>query len=155
MNRESAYSLIGHYAGYQRNKEVADIVLNVLEHTSRPMTAREIFQYVKANSIYHIYECEVKRILNNLYFNGYNDGVVEKIVVQDTIPTIVKDTTYRDDVRIDKNGSYVFSNKMVLPDGTTIKGDFSTYFSALGAPTSSWVDVPMQIYVKRNYWKLK
>ena len=151
MNREKAYTLIPYYACYQYNKKYTDNILDILEHASRPMTTKEITQCVP-----YVCESTIKRILNNLYANGYSHGVVNKVVVQDTTPIIIKDSVYKGDVRIDKNGNYVFINRMVLLDGTTIKGDFSSYFSTLEVPSCcSWVEIPMKIYVKRNYWSLK
>ena len=156
MNREKAYTLIGYYEAYQYNKEYTDNILDVLEQASRPMTTKEITQCVNAHNNPYVCESTIKRILNNLYANGYPHGVVNKAVVQDTTPIIIKDSVYKGDVRIDKNGNYVFINRMVLPDGTTIKGDLSSYFSTLEVPSCcSWVEIPMKIYVKRNYWSLK
>ena len=164
MNRNEAYKYLGCASQYYKNKNLADRILDVLENCTNPkgMTTDEIVCALNATLVGDgYYHSQVERILKELWGHGYGwrPSFINKTLIADEKPTIIDARCPHDEVRVDNNGNYVFKDKMVV-DSKVIKGDFSSYFRTLGANSlprvHAWlVEVPMEIYVKRNYWSIK
>ena len=167
MDRNEAYRFLGHASQYNKNKTLADRIFDVLENCINPkgMTTQEIIDTLNAgieNTADKYFYSQVERILKTLWGRGYawRTSFINKELITDEKPTVINARVYRDDVRVDNNGYYVFKDKMVVNEGKVIKGDFSSYFATLHANTLSrvygwWTNIPMEIYVKRNYWSIK
>lgn len=165
MDRNEAYKYLGCASQYYKNKDLADRILDVLENCTNPkgMTTNEIVSALNSTIVGwdKYFYSQVERILKTLWGRNYSwrPSFINKALIADEKSTIVDVRCYHNEVRVDSNGNYVFKDKMVV-EGKVIKGDFSSYFNTLGANNlprvcAWWVEVPMEVPIKRNYWSIK
>ena len=162
MDRTEAYKYLGCAYQYNKNKTLADRILDVLEKCTNPkgMTTSEIVKALNKGFEDNYFYSQVERILKELWGRGYGwrpSFVTKELIADGT--TIANIQVYWDKVRVDSNGNYVFTDKMVV-NGKTIEGDFTSYFDTL-APNKCprvygyEVEVPMEVPIRRNYWRIK